>query len=214
MLKNFLSIARELTEEGQGKVVSHLLAPVIMGIQDLVMVSKETLITHHLGDVITTEGSLSHPILNHMGEEMVLMDNMGEEMVLLVPGQVPLVLVQAGDDLSHHFKAQMVVDMYGLQEELLFAGIQNLLTRDNSLTRKTTVVVKTRTILLTLHPNVCAVGEPMVAVFVRNIHGGKVPRANSVGSCMKLDCTEHAAPPLPRRFLSLDIAEYRIMKVK
>ena len=204
MLKNFLSIARELTEEGQGKVVSHLLAPVIMGIQDLVMVSKETLITHHLGGVITTEGSLSHPILN----------NMGEEMVILVPDQVPLVLVQAGDDLSHHFKAQMVVDMYGLQEELLFADIQNLLTRDNSLTRKTTVVVKTRTILLTLHPNVCAVGEPMVAVFVRNIHGGKVPRANSVGSCMKLDCTEHAAPPLPRRFLSLDIAEYRIMKVK
>ena len=204
MLKNFLSIARELTEEGQGKVVSHLLAPVIMGIQDLIMVSKETLITHHLGGVIITEGSLSHPILN----------NMGEEMVILIPDQVPLVLVQAGDDLSHHFKAQMVVDMYGLQEELLFADIQNLLTRDNSLTRKTTVVVKTRTILLTLHPNVCAVGEPMVAVFVRNIHGGKVPRANSVGSCMKLDCTEHAAPPLPRRFLSLDIAEYRIMKVK
>ena len=204
MLKNFLSIARELTEEGQGKVVSHLLAPVIMGIQDLIMVSKESLITHHLGGVIITEGSLSHPILN----------NMGEEMVILVPDQVPLVLVQAGDDLSHHFKAQMVVNMYGLQEELLFADIQNLLTRDNSLTRKTTVVVKTRTILLTLHPNVCAVGEPMVAVFVRNIHGGKVPRANSVGSCMKLDCTEHAAPPLPRRFLSLDIAEYRIMKVK
>ena len=204
MLKNFLSIARELTEEGQGKVVSHLLAPVIMGIQDLVMVSKETLITHHLGGVIITEGSLSHPILN----------NMGEEMVILIPDQVPLVLVQAGDDLSHHFKAQMVVDMYGLQEELLFAGIQNLLTRDNSLTRKTTVVVKTRTILLTLHPNVCAVGEPMVAVFVQNTHGGKVPRANSVGSCMKLDCIEHAAPPLPRGFLSLDIAEYRIMKVK
>ena len=204
MLKNFLSIARELTEEGQGKVVSHQLALVIMGILNLIMVSKETLITHHLGDVITTEGSLSHPILN----------NMGEEMVILVPDQVPLVLVQAGDDLSHHFKAQMVVNMYGLQEELLFADIQNLLTRDNSLTRKTTVVVKTRTILLTLHPNVCAVGEPMVAVFVQNIHGGKVPRANSVGSCMKLDCTEHAAPPLPRRFLSLDIAEYRIMKVK
>ena len=204
MSKNFLSIARGSTEEGQGKVVSHLLAPVIMGIQDLIMVSKETLITHHLGGVIITEGSLSHPILN----------NMGEEMVILVPDQVPLVLVQAGDDLSHHFKAQMVVDMYGLQEELLFADIQNLLTRDNSLTRKTTVVVKTRTILLTLHPNVCAVGEPMVAVFVRNIHGGKVPRANSVGSCMKLDCTEHAAPPLPRKLLSLDIAEYRIMKVK
>ena len=204
MLKNFLSIARELTEEGQGKVVSHLLAPVIMGIQDLIMVSKESLITHHLGGVIITEGSLSHPILN----------NMGEEMAILIPDQVPLVLVQAGDDLSHHFKAQMVVNMYGLQEEILFADIQNLLTRDNSLTRKTTVVVKTRTILLTLHPNVCAVGEPMVAVFVRNIHGGKVPRANSVGSCMKLDCTEHAAPPLPRKFLSLDIAEYRIMKVK
>ena len=204
MLKNFLSIARELTEEGQGKVVSHLLAPVIMGIQDLIMVSKETLITHHLGGVIITEGSLSHPILN----------NMGEEMVILIPDQVPLVLVQAGDDLSHHFKAQMVVNMYGLQEEILFADIQNLLTRDNSLTRKTTVVVKTRTILLTLHPNVCAVGEPMVAVFVQNTHGGKVPRANSVGSCMKLDCTEHAAPPLPRKFLSLDIAEYRIMKVK
>ena len=204
MLKNFLSIARELTEEGQGKVVSHLLAPVIMGIQDLIMVSKETLITHHLGGVIITEGSLSHPILN----------NMGEEMVILIPDQVPLVLVQAGDDLSHHFKAQMVVTMYGLQEEILFADIQNLLTRDNSLTRKTTVVVKTRTILLTLHPNVCAVGEPMVAVFVQNTHGGKVPRANSVGSCMKLDCTEHAAPPLPRKFLSLDIAEYRIMKVK
>ena len=204
MLKNFLSIARELTEEGQGKVVSHLLAPVIMGIQDLIMVSKETLITHHLGGVIITEGSLSHPILN----------NMGEEMVILIPDQVPLVLVQAGDDLSHHFKAQMVVNMYGLQEEILFADIQNLLTRDNSLTRKTTVVVKTRTILLTLHPNVCAVGEPMVAVFVQITHGGKVPRANSVGSCMKLDCTEHAAPPLPRKFLSLDIAEYRIMKVK
>ena len=204
MLKNFLSIARELTEEGQGKVVSHLLAPVIMGIQDQIMVSKETLITHHLGGVIITEGSLSHPILN----------NMGEEMVILIPDQVPLVLVQAGDDLSHHFKAQMVVNMYGLQEEILFADIQNLLTRDNSLTRKTTVVVKTRTILLTLHPNVCAVGEPMVAVFVQNTHGGKVPRANSVGSCMKLDCTEHAAPPLPRKFLSLDIAEYRIMKVK
>ena len=204
MLKNFLSIARELTEEGQGKVVSHLLAPVIMGIQDLIMVSKETLITHHLGGVIITEGSLSHPILN----------NMGEEMVILIPDQVPLVLVQAGDDLSHRFKAQMVVNMYGLQEEILFADIQNLLTRDNSLTRKTTVVVKTRTILLTLHPNVCAVGEPMVAVFVQNTHGGKVPRANSVGSCMKLDCTEHAAPPLPRKFLSLDIAEYRIMKVK
>ena len=193
-----------MTEEGQGKVVSHLLAPVIMGIQDLIMVSKETLITHHLGGVIITEGSLSHPILN----------NMGEEMVILIPDQVPLVLVQAGDDLSHHFKAQMVVNMYGLQEEILFADIQNLLTRDNSLTRKTTVVVKTRTILLTLHPNVCAVGEPMVAVFVQNTHGGKVPRANSVGSCMKLDCTEHAAPPLPRKFLSLDIAEYRIMKVK
>ena len=204
MLKNFLSIARELTEEGQGKVVSHLLAPVIMGIQDLIMVSKETLITHHLGGVIITEGSLSHPILN----------NMGEEMVILIPDQVPLVLVQAGDDLSHHFKAQMVVTMYGLLEEILFADIQNLLTRDNSLTRKTTVVVKTRTILLTLHPNVCAVGEPMVAVFVQITHGGKVPRANSVGSCMKLDCTEHAAPPLPRKFLSLDIAEYRIMKVK
>ena len=204
MLKNFLSIARELTEEGQGKVVSHLLAPVIMGIQDLIMVSKETLITHHLGGVIITEGSLSHPILN----------NMGEEMVILIPDQVPLVLVQAGDDLSHRFKAQMVVNMYGLQEEILFADIQNLLTRDNSLTRKTTVVVKTRTILLTLHPNVCAVGEPMVAVFVQNTHGGKVPRANSVGSCMKLDCTEHAAPPLPRKFLSLDIAGYRIMKVK
>ena len=204
MLKNFLSIARELTEEGQGKVVSHLLAPVIMGIQDLIMVSKGTLITHHLGGVIITEGSLSHPIL----------DNMGEEMVILIPDQVPLVLVQAGDDLSHHFKAQMVVNMYGLQEEILFADIQNLLTRDNSLTRKTTVVVKTRTILLTLHPNVCAVGEPMVAVFVQITHGGKVPRANSVGSCMKLDCTEHAAPPLPRKFLSLDIAEYRIMKVK
>ena len=204
MLKNFLSIARELTEEGQGKVVSHLLAPVIMGIQDLIMVSKETLITHHLGGMIITEGSLSHPILN----------NMGEEMVILIPDQVPLVLVQAGDDLSHRFKAQMVVNMYGLQEEILFADIQNLLTRDNSLTRKTTVVVKTRTILLTLHPNVCAVGEPMVAVFVQITHGGKVPRANSVGSCMKLDCTEHAAPPLPRKFLSLDIAEYRIMKVK
>ena len=204
MLKNFLSIARELTEEGQGKVVSHLLAPVIMGIQDLIMVSKETLITHHLGGVIITEGSLSHPILN----------NMGEEMVILIPDQVPLVLVQAGDDLSHHFKAQMVVNMYGLQAEILLADIQNLLTRDNSLTRKTTVVVKTRTILLTLHPNVCAVGEPMVAVFVQNTHGGMVPRANSVDSCMKLDCTEHAAPPLPRKFLSLDIAEYRIMKVK
>ena len=204
MSKNFLSIARGSTEEGQGKVVSHLLAPVIMGIQELIMVSKETLITHHLGGMIITEGSLSHPILN----------NMGEEMVKLVPDQVPLVLLQAGDDLSHQFKAQMVVDMYGLQEELLFADIQNLLTRDNSLTRKITVVVKTRTILLTLHPNVCAVGEPMVAVFVRNIHGGKVPRANSVGSCMKLGCTEHAAPPLLRRFLSLDIAEYRIMKVK
>ena len=203
-MKNFLSIARELTEEGQGKVVSHLLAPVIMGIQDLIMVSKETLITHHLGGVIITEGSLSHPILN----------NMGEEMVILIPDQVPLVLVQAGDDLSHHFKAQMVVNMYGLQEEILFADIQNLLTRGNSLTRKTTVVVKTRTILLTLHPNVCAVGEPMVAVFVRNIHGGKVLRASSVGSCMTLDCIEHAAPPLPRGFLSLDIAEYRIMKVK
>ena len=116
MLKNFLSIARELTEEGQGKVVSHLLAPVIMGIQDLIMVSKETLITHHLGGVIITEGSLSHPILN----------NMGEEMVILIPDQVPLVLIQAGDDLSHHFKAQMVVTMYGLQEEILFADIQNL----------------------------------------------------------------------------------------
>ena len=85
----------------QGKVVSLLLAPVVMGMSDLIMVSKETLTTHHLVDVITTEGSRSHPILDHMGEEMVL----------LVPGQVPLVLVQAGDDLSHHFKAQTVVDM-------------------------------------------------------------------------------------------------------
>ena len=181
-----------------------IIKKVIMGIQDLVMVSKETLITHHLGGVIITEGSLKHPILN----------NMGEEMAILIPDQVPLVLVQAGDDLSHHFKAQMVVNMYGLQEEILFADIQNLLTRDNSLTRNTTVVVKTRTILLTLQPNVCAVGEPMVGVFVQNTHGGKVPRANSVGSCMILDCTEHVAPPLPQKFLSLDIAEYRIMKVK
>ena len=193
-----------MTEEGQGKVVSHLLTPGIMGIQDLIMVSKGTLITNHLGGVNITEGSRSHPIL----------DNMGEEVVIMIPDQVPLVLVQAGDDLSHHFEAQMVVTMYGLLEEILFADIQNLLTRDNNLTRKTTVVVKTRTILLTLHPNVCAVGEPIIAVFVQNTHGGKVPRANSVGSCMKLDCTEHAAPPLPRKLLSLDIAKYRIMKVK
>ena len=204
MLKNFLSIARELTEEGQGKVVSHQLALVIMGILNLIMVSKETLITHHLGGVIITEGSLKHPILN----------NMGEEMVILIPDQVPLVLVQAGDDLSHHFKAQTVIDMYDLREELLFADIQNLLTRDNSLTHKTTEVVKQMTVLLTPQPNVCAVGDPIVAVFVRNIHGGKVLRASSVGSCMTLDCIEHAAPPLPRGFLSLDIAEYRIMKVK
>ena len=168
------------------------------------MASKGTLITHHLGGVLIIGGSLSHPIL----------DNMGEEVVIIIPDQVPLVLVQAGDDLSHHFKAQMVVTMYGLLEEILFADIRNLLTRDNNLTRKTTVVVKTRIILLTLHPNVCDVGEPIIAVFVQNTHGGMVPRANSVDSCMKLDCTEHAAPPLPRKLLSLDIAKYRIMKVK
>ena len=193
-----------MTEEGQVKAVSHLLTPGIMGIQDQIMVSKGTLITHHLGGVLIIGGSLSHPIL----------DNMGEEVVIMIPDQVPLVLVQAGDDLSHHFEAQMVVTMYGLLEGILFADILNLLTRDNDLTRRTTVVVKARIILLTLHPNVCDVGEPIIAVFVQNTHGGMVPRANSVDSCMKLDCTEHAAPPLPRKLLSLDIAKYRIMKVK
>ena len=174
-----------------------------MGIQDQIMASKETLITHHLGGVLIIGGSLNHLILG----------NMGEEVVIRIPDQVPLVLVQA-EDLSHHFEAQMVIAMCGLLEGILFADILNLLTRDNNLTRRTTVVVKARILLLTLHPNVCGVGEPIIAVFVQNTHGGKVPSANSVGSCMKLDCTDHAAPPLPRKFLSLDIAEYRIMKVK
>ena len=174
-----------------------------MGIQDQIMVSKGTLITHHLGGVLIIGGSLNHLIL----------DNMGEEVVIMIPDQVPLVLVQA-EDLSHHFEAQMVIAMCGLLEGILFADILNLLTRDNDLTRRTTVVVKARIILLTLHQNVCDVGEPIIAVFVQNTHGGMVPRANSVDSCMKLDCTEHAAPPLPRKLLSLDIAKYRIMKVK
>ena len=98
---------------------------------DLIMVSKETLIIRHLVDVITTEGGRSHPILDQMGEEMVLLDHMGEEMVLTVQGQVLLVLVQAGEGLHHFFKARMVVDIHGVQEKVLFAGIQNLLIRNN-----------------------------------------------------------------------------------
>ena len=192
-----------MTEEGQVKAVSHLLTPGIMGIQDQIMASKGTLITHHLGGVLIIGGSLNHLILG----------NMGEEVVIMIPDQVPLVLVQA-EDLSHHFEAQMVIAMCGLLEGILFADILNLLTRDNDLTRRTTVVVKARIILLTLHQNVCDVGEPIIAVFVQNTHGGMVPRANSVDSCMKLNCTEHAVSPLPQKLLSLDIAKYRIMKVK
>ena len=132
------------------------------------MASKGILITHHLGGVLIIGGSLNHLIL----------DNMGEEVVIMIPDQVPLVLVQA-EDLSHHFEAQMVIAMCGLLEGILFADILNLLTRDNDLTRRTTVVVKARIILLTLHQNVCDVGEPIIAVFVKNMNGGKDHRATN-----------------------------------
>ena len=104
---------------------------------------------------------------------------MGEEIVLTVQGQVLLVLVQAGEGLHHTFKARMVVDIHGLQEKVLFAGIQNLLIRDNDQTHKTTVVVQ-MTVLLTNQPNVCGAGEPIIVVFVKNMIGGKAPHAPSV----------------------------------
>ena len=107
-----------------------IITPVIGEMRDL-MITGETLIIHPLLDVITTEKGRNHRILDQMGEEMVLLDHMGEEMVLTDQGQVLLVLVQAGEGLHHFFKARMVVDIHGVQEKVLFAGIQNLLIRDN-----------------------------------------------------------------------------------
>ena len=83
------------------------------------MVSKRVPIGNHLVAIITTVGSLHHPVPNQVGV-----------ITLQVQGQVLLVQTLVGDALHlNHSKARMVIAMQDLLEELLFEDIQNLLTR-------------------------------------------------------------------------------------
>ena len=183
-----------------GKVVSHRLAPVVVEMSNLRMVSKRVPIGHHLVAIITTVGSLHHPVPNQVGV-----------ITLQVQGQVLLVQTLVGDALhQNHSKARMVIDMQDLLEELLFEDIQNLLTRGGNPSRKTTVVVSPLIILLVPQPNVCVVVEHIRIAIVEDILFGKAPRASSVALCMIHGCIKHAAP-LHRRLLNLDIVKSRII---
>ena len=129
------------------------------------MVSKRVPIGNHLVAIITTGGSLHHPVPNQVGE-----------ITLQVQGQVLLVRARAGDALNqNHSKARMVIDMQDLLEELLFEDIQNLLTRGGNPSRKTTVVVSPLIILLAPQPNVCVVVEHIRLSIVKDILFGRPP---------------------------------------
>ena len=132
------------------------------------MIPGGTRTTHLQLEVITTGKSHNHRILDHRGEEMGLMDH----------GQVLLVLVRAGGGLLHSLEARMVENILGALEKLLFAGILNLLVQDKNRTRRILVVVRV-TVVPTRQSNVCDVGEPIIAVFVKNMNGGKDHRATN-----------------------------------
>ena len=191
------------TRATPGKVVSHRLAPVVVEISNLGMVSERVPIGHHLVAIITTVGSLHHPVLDQMGE-----------ITLQVLGQVLLVRARAGDALNqNHSKARMVINMQDLLEELLGEDIQNLLTRGGNPTRKTTVVVSPLIILLAPQPNVCVVGEHMKVVSVEDTIIGMVLPAGNVVLCMIVGCIDNAAL-LHRRLLKLGIVRSKTMNLK
>ena len=132
------------------------------------MIPGGTRTTHLQLEVITTGKSHNHRILDHRGEEMGILDH----------GQVLLVMVRAGGGLLHSLEARMVENILGALEKLLFAGIQNLLVQDKNRTHRILVVVQV-TVVLTKQSNVCDVGGPIIAVFVKNMNGGKDHRATN-----------------------------------
>ena len=144
------------------------ITPIIGEIMRGIMIPGGTRTTHLQLEVITTGKSHNHRILDHRGEEMGLMDH----------GQVLLVMVRTGGGLLHSLEAQMVENILGALEKLLFAGIQNLLVQDKNRTHRILVVVRV-TVVLTKQSNVCDVGEPIIAVFVKNMNGGKDHRATN-----------------------------------
>ena len=133
-----------------------------------IMIPGGTRTTHLQLEVITTGKSHNHRILDHRGEEMGILDH----------GQVLLVMVRAGGGLLHSLEARMVENILGALEKLLFAGIQNLLVQDKNRTHRILVVVQV-TVVLTKQSNVCDVGGPIIAVFVKNMNGGKDHRATN-----------------------------------
>ena len=144
------------------------ITPIIGEIMRGIMIPGGTRTTHLQLEVITTGKSHNHRILDHRGEEMGILDH----------GQVLLVMVRAGGGLLHSLEARMVENILGALEKLLFAGIQNLLVQDKNRTHRILVVVRV-TVVLTKQSNVCDVGGPIIAVFVKNMNGGKDHRATN-----------------------------------
>ena len=145
-----------------------LITPIIGEIMRGIMIPGGTRTTHLQLEVITTGKSHNHRILDHRGEEMGILDH----------GQVLLVMVRAGGGLLHSLEARMVENILGALEKLLFAGIQNLLVQDKNRTHRILVVVRV-TVVLTKQSNAYDVGGPIIAVFVKNMNGGKDHRATN-----------------------------------
>ena len=169
------------------------ITPIIGEVMRGIMIPGETRTTHLLLEVITTEKSHNHRILDHKGEEMGLMDH----------GQVLLVLVRAGGDLLHSFRARMEENILGALERLLFVGILNLLIQDKSRTHRILVVVRV-TVVLPKQSNAYDVGGPIMQVFVKNMIGGKDLRATNVAGCMILGYTGGVPSHLDQGTLILD----------